>query len=193
MGYTTDFTGEFTLDKPLTSAHTAYLKQFSETRRMKRDEKVAATLPDPVREAVGLPVGPEGSYFVGGCGSFGQGYDESVVDSNTPPGQLKFGSGKWEDNEKLIRSGQCQPGLWCQWTPTELGDGIVWNGAEKFYHYVEWLKYLIEHFLKPWGYVLGGEVEWQGEDPADSGKIEVENNEVYVRNAMVTFSDRQKV
>lgn len=194
MGYTTDFTGQFTLDKPLTSAHAAYLKQFSETRRMKRDEKVAATLSDPVREAVGLPVGAEGAYFVGGSGCAGQDRDASVIDGNTPPGQPPFGSGRsWTDLQEQIKAGTCQPGLWCQWTPSDDGVAIQWNGAEKFYNYVEWIKYLIKHFLKPWGYVLGGTVGWVGEEQGDVGKIMVTNNVIYVSRGATTYSEPTEV
>ncbi len=50
--------------------------------------------------------------------------------------------------------------------------------GEKFYHYTEWLEYIIEHFLKPWGYVLNGSVEWRGEDDADLGVIYVHQNRV---------------
>ena len=55
-------------------------------------------------------------------------------------------------------------------------EGIQWSGAEKFYDYVEWLQYLIDNFLKPWGYVLNGEVNWQGEREEDIGTILVASN-----------------
>jgi hypothetical protein len=138
--------------------HAAYLKLFNETRRMKRDAAVAARLPDPVREAVGLPVGSEGGYFVGAGGHAGQDRDESVLDYNEPPAG--------------------QPGLWCQWTPSEDRTAIVWDGGEKFYSYGEWLEYLIEHFLGPWGYVLNGEMRWLGEADEDRGTIRVADNVV---------------
>jgi hypothetical protein len=38
------------------------------------------------------------------------------------------------------------------------------------------LEYLIDHFLAPWGYVLNGEVNWQGEREDDTGKIIVADN-----------------
>ena len=57
MGYTTKFEGCFTLDKPLAPEHAAYLKAFNATRRMKRDQFKAAELPDPIRDAAGLPLG----------------------------------------------------------------------------------------------------------------------------------------
>jgi hypothetical protein len=60
--------------------------------------------------------------------------------------------------------------------PSPEGDELRWDQGEKFYDYVEWLGYVIEHFMKPWGRVLDGEVEWQGDDSDDSGKIIVASN-----------------
>jgi hypothetical protein len=142
----------------LKPAHAAYLRAFNDTRRMRRDADRAQRLADPIREAVGLPIGIEAGYFVGGTGPGGQDRDDSIMDYNQPP------------------SGQ--PGLWCKWTPNEDGTGLVWDGAEKFYDYIEWLEYLIKHFLAPWGYVLNGRVDWQGEETADRGSIIVEQNRV---------------
>lgn len=158
MGYTTDFYGHFAVTKPLSLAQVSYLKKFAETRRMKRNPELAARLPDPAREAIGLPIGNEGGYFVGGTGECGQDEDASVADYNSPPSD--------------------QPSQWCQWEPSEDGARIEWNGAEKFYRYVEWLQYIIQHFLIPWDCVLNGEVEWEGEDPADVGVIRVSNNRI---------------
>jgi hypothetical protein len=138
--------------------HAAYLVKFSETRRMKRDATKAAGLPDPTREAVGLPLGEEAGYFVGGGGFMGQDDDESVLDHSDPP------------------SGQ--PGLWCNWQPNKDGTAIVWSGAEKFYAYVDWLDYLIDNFLRPWEYVLNGKVRWRGQERDDRGIITVKDNQV---------------
>jgi hypothetical protein len=64
---------------------------------------------------------------------------------------------------------------------------LGWNNAEKFYEYVEWMRYLIEHFLAPWGYVLNGEVTWQGEDDHDMGKIILENNTVTTKKGRISY------
>jgi hypothetical protein len=151
VGYTTDFYGQFNLNKPLADNHRRYLKAFANTRRMARKGTSEEMPLDPVRLAVRLPVGVQGAYFVGGDGPFGQDHDDSIIDYNKPP--------------------QGQPGLWCQWTPNVDGTAIVWDCGEKFYDYVEWLEYIVTHFLTPWGYSLSGEVEWQGEDYDDIGKI----------------------
>ena len=154
MGYTTKFKGRFALDKPLAPEHAEYLHKFNHTRRMKRADYDAATRPDPIREAAGLPLGgPDAPYFVGGIGDFGQGTDKSVREHNSPPAG--------------------QPGLWCQWQPTPDGTGIQWDRGEKFYHYVEWLQYIMDHFLIPWGYTLSGSVTWQGEERSDRGVLTV--------------------
>ncbi len=161
MGYTTEFKGSFAFDKPLTGEQTAYLQKFAETRRMWRDASKAEGLPDATRTAVGLPVGCDGGYFTGGLGFAGQDDDASVLDHNTPP----LG----------------QPGLWCKWAPNDDGTELIWDGREKFRNYIEWLKYLIEHFFTPWGVTLSGHVEWRGEDFDDRGVISIEDSQVHTR------------
>ena len=167
MGYTTDFNGVFTLDRPLEPEHKTYLAKFSATRRMKRNTYKVIDRPDPIRITAGLPIGDEGGYFVGEEGFAGQNLGEDVLNFNEPP--------------------EGQPGLWCQWVPTEDATGIAWDQAEKFYNYVGWLEYIIDHFLKRWGYVLSGEVTWEGEDSGDLGKIIVTNNEVMVKLGRVIY------
>jgi hypothetical protein len=158
MGYNTDFQGMFDLDRPLAPEHKAYLIAFANTRRMRRDATKTEGRADPTRLAARLPIGPEGGYFVGEEGFMGQKTAGDVTDGNHSP--------------------EGQPGLWCKWEPTDDGLHIAWNGNEKFYDYVEWLDYLIEHFLEPWGYVLNGEVKWRGEEFDDLGVILVIENHV---------------
>lgn len=140
---------------------------FAKTRRMARKVKLVEKLKDSVRIAVDLPVGIEGGYFVGAGGFAGQEHDKTIVDYNIEPAG--------------------QPGLWCQWVPTEDGEGICWDGGEKFYEHVKWLEYLIIHFLKPWGYVLSGSVRWQGEDGDDRGTITVKDNVVSSHRAKTVW------
>lgn len=167
MGYTTDFQGRFELDKPLTAEHSAFLHRFADTRRMGRDESITRTREDPIRKAVGLPLGMQGGYFVGELGDYGQGRGSDILDHNEPP--------------------DGQPGLWCKWEPSSDDKAIEWNEMEKFYDYVEWLNYLIFHFLKPWGYALNGEVEWNGEGREDIGKIVVEDNIVRALKGEIVY------
>jgi len=158
MGYTTDFKGAFYFDFKVKPEQRDYINKFSQTRRMARDSMLAKRMADPLRQAVGLPIGKEAEYFVGGMGFGGQGDDPSIKNFNTPPAS--------------------QPGLWCQWVISEDCTKLEWNGMEKFYSYDEWLMYLIEHFFEKWGYSLSGKVDWQGEDPSDFGTLFLEDNQL---------------
>jgi hypothetical protein len=82
------------------------------------------------------------------------------------------------DGKPVRDVGGVRPTLYCQWTPTRDGTGIVWDMGEKFYGWLEWLEYLIYHRLNPWGYVLNGEVCWRGDDMNDVGIIYVRDNRV---------------
>jgi hypothetical protein len=79
------------------------------------------------------------------------------------------------------------PGFWCQWVASDDGKRLEHDGGEKFYDYVEWLEYLIEHFIKPWGRKLNGECPWQGEENDDRGRIVVKDNIVTVQEGKVVY------
>lgn len=142
--------------------------------------------------------GHEGEYFAMDDGQSGRKDDKSVIDHNIPPGQMTR-SGDMDDfekvyntNEKRIKKLTCQPGLWCQWEVVDNGvDGcfLQWDGGEKFYEYIAWLKYLIDRFFEPWGVKLNGEIDWSGEENTDMGQIIVTNNVVKIKRAVTTFED----
>ncbi len=165
MGYTTEFDGRFNLDKPLTVPQFNYLKAFNETRHMRRNADALMLTPDPLRVKVGLPLGNEGEYYVA---------DESQAVL------------------VIIQTPTTQPGLWCKWVPTEDGEGIEWDNNEKFYDYIEWLEYIIENFLKPWGLTLSGTVTWEGESNSDIGKIVVTDNKVASKKVKITYEDTEE-
>jgi len=170
MGYTTKFEGCFELDRQLDEAHYEYLVLFSETRRIRRSKELAEKLKDPVRIKANLPIGEDGAYFVGGTGFAGQDNDKSVINYNGSP--------------------TGQPGLRCQWVPNEDGTAIEWDGGEKFYDYIDWIKYLVDNFLGPWGYKVNGEVNWSGEEAGDTGTITIKDNVV---TALSTKEKEQKI
>lgn len=166
MGYTTDFYGSVSFNKPITDELRDYINKFSETRRMKRDvEKIKENFPDWKKNCFNGNLGVDGEYFVGGESFVFMGRDEdkSIVDYNRAP--------------------STQPGLWCQWIIDENGD-LVWDEGEKFYNYEEWLVYLINNFFAPSGYICNGNIEFQGEDMEDFGTIHVENNVVTLQYGM---------
>ncbi len=150
MGYSTDLFGEFEVSPALTAAHRDYLAAFSASRRRVREDSPELA-DDPKRIAVGLPLGDGCGYYVGAAAEY-------AGDCNTPP--------------------PGQPGLWCQWIPNDDGTAIVWDEGEKFYMYVDWLHYIVTHFLMPWGYTLNGECSWQGDESNDRGVIYVKDNQI---------------
>lgn len=70
------------------------------------------------------------------------------------------------------------PDSYLQWVPTEDGKHLEWDGGEKFYDYTQWLTWLIDDKLKPWGYTVSGSVKWAGEEADDRGILSVVNNVV---------------
>jgi hypothetical protein len=53
------------------------------------------------------------------------------------------------DIDAYNRPAPGQPQLWCQWQVCWDGCCLTFDGMEKFYAPVPWLRYLIEHFLAP--------------------------------------------
>lgn len=162
MGYTTDFSGEFTIDTQLDPIIGNLINGIAFTRRVKRDTKKLAEMKNLSKEEADLRYGIEGEYYYNkdDFANCGQTPDNSITDFNMPP--------------------STQPGLWCQWIYSEEDNIIEWNGGEKFYNYVDWIKYIIEKILNPNGYKLNGVVKWQGEESFDRGEIQITNNKVRV-------------
>lgn len=122
-------------------------------KKLSHTRRVKRNLPDKY--------GIEGEFYVEGGGLMGQAKEKSIIDYNRPP---------------------CtQPGLWCQWEPSDCGNFIAWNQAEKFYCYVEWLQYIIDRVLTLKGYSITGNVLYQGEDVEDRGLIKVKDNIIKVK------------
>jgi hypothetical protein len=156
MGYTTDFRGGLKLTPQPTREQIDYIIAFSSTRRMGHNVK---KLKERFNGLFGLDgeYGTDGEYYVGE-------EDVEIINMNAPP--------------------TTQPGLWCQWTLNEEDpDNVIleWDGGEKFYHYTEWLEYLIENFFKRWGIKLNGTIEWRGEEWDDHGKIKVKDNIIKIK------------
>ena len=166
MGYDTTFSGGLHFNKPVAEWLEDYINEFSANRRLKRDpEKIKELYPNWGKFCFNGELGVDGEYFTGE-NSY---RDQSVVDYNRPP--------------------STQPGLWCQWI---IHDGeLTWDGNEKFYEYEAWLQYLIDNFFEPLGYVLNGDIKWQGEDSEDFGCIHVEDNVIEMQYGEKVYSTNE--
>jgi len=166
MGYTTKFEGKFIITPPVNEELRDYINKFSSVRHMKRNnKKIKKIFPDYATNCFHGLLRKEGEYFVGGTGFAGQDFTEDIINYDIPP--------------------VTQPSLWCQWIISEDGKYIEWDQGEKFYCYVEWLKYLIHNFLT--GHVVNGKVHYQGEDDTDAGYIVVEENKITVHDDLPFF------
>jgi hypothetical protein len=117
------------------------------------------------------------------------------------------------------RNGGCRgshlgnPGYYCKWEPSEDGTVVEWGGREKFYDGEEWMRFLINSFLKPGadiffedagapgdqhvsaakavfnlnGHVLNGVIDAQGEESDDQWRLVVKDNVVTVVKPTVTW------
>jgi hypothetical protein len=127
----------------------------------------------------------EGPYYVDGPGVMGQDPTPNVINYNSPPAG--------------------QPNTWCKWQPSVDGKEIHWSGMEKFYDADLWMKYLIDHFLKPGcaakdalpflqaNHVVEGMIEAQGEDGDDRWDLVVRDNRVFVRRYRREPDDERSV
>ena len=192
MGYQTILTGKFKFNRELTETEANYINLLSTTRRMKRDVSI---LMEQYKGEYGNPFaesntpeaiyGREGEFFAMNDGDFGQRQNRSIMDFNTPPGQvvrswdIPFLEHQTETNRRIDEN-LCQPGLWCQWVVSDDRKSLAWDGNEKFYSYVEWLKYLKVNFFDKWGVTLKGTVRWKGEDRGDTGRIKFVDNVINV-------------
>ena len=65
------------------------------------------------------------------------------------PGNPYNGERAGTDGDRYNRPAPGQPQLWCLWVPCWSGCCLSVAGDEKFYEPVAWLRYLVNHFLRP--------------------------------------------
>ncbi|HYO89516.1 MAG TPA: hypothetical protein VER79_12760 [Candidatus Limnocylindrales bacterium] len=167
MSYWGEYTGELKLSRKLTVIEVDYLQAFFDSRRMTRSVLALESLPDPLREVVGLPIGPDGSYYVGS--TFPEDHDPSVINENVPPGG--------------------QPGLWRDFDVSDDGGSLISGDTDHLNpeRHTEWITYLIVNFLSPWGIHLSGTLSWQGEDYLDTGVIVVEEDSAWATRGILMY------
>lgn len=157
MSYTYDLLGKLSVSPPLNADQVAYIQEFSHSYRHKFAPKWQSW-PNPLREAVGLPVGIEGEYISSAMGT-GSDFIENCmeVDMGTPNNQ---------------------PSFQCCWTTNATGTVVKWNKLGRTFAPAQWIEYMIEHFFKQWGVTLNGKVECHGEEKEDRTLIVVNKNQV---------------
>lgn len=159
MGYSTDFNGMIKISPNLKELDKEFLDKFFQIRHMKRDmSKLKGISKNDIKE-----FGNDGCFYLKDYDNFNEMYDDKTIININDSGDM--------------------PSLWCNLEIVEdNGESFVqWNGSEKTYGINEengWFTWLIDNFFKPNGYVLNGEMTWQGEEDDDTGTIKIKNNVV---------------
>lgn len=74
------------------------------------------------------------------------------------------------------------PREYLQWHIKSDKQHLSWDGGEKFYGWLEWMKWLSVNFFAARGYTLNGTIKWQGEERDDNGLLIVKNNIVTTKS-----------
>ena len=164
MGYTTEFSGQISVNPPLNAKEIAFLEKFSRSRRMDRKN---------------------GPYFVDGTGDFGQGDDPDIRDYNRPPqGQPSLWC-QWVPTDD---------GTAIEWDGGEkFYAGAEWM-KYLIQHFIgpRPLAAVALSFLQ--GHTCNGEITAQGEDPDDRWMLIVKDSVVSVALAQrVTYGEPTEV
>lgn len=174
MGYYTSFYGSMSFNKPLDEKMAKFIRSFAESRHVKRDaDKIITELKDNNIEPKHILPPVPGIENFGTNGKFfarpiylsdkhiipDDYMDPSVIDYNRPPDDC--------------------PGLWCDINISEDNSELTLVDG-KNYEYVKWLEWLIKYFFEPAGYILNGNIEFQGEEHSDSGTITANDNHISV-------------
>jgi len=166
MGYTSYFSGSISVSPPLNEQEIAYLKDFSASRRMQRDN------------------GP--LYAVPG-NDFGQDHAPDVRDYNHPaegqPGlwcqwvpDEDGASIVWDEGEKFYNSAE-----WMKYIIDHLFSAEARTFVKQ--HWGEDLRF--EHFT--FNHLFNGEIDVEGEDSADRWQLVVQNNRVLVAEGTIHY------
>lgn len=81
------------------------------------------------------------------------------------------------------------PNAYMQWVSNKDGTALVWDGGEKFYDYIHWLRWLIKYYFTPRDIILNGEFRWAGEEVSDVGVLKVLDNKVSSEKLTVKLTE----
>ena len=160
MGYSTDFSGSFELVPALTPSQVATIGKVHRHRH----SSPSGLEDDP------MPTLPYAAPLMGNM-------------STLAPVERFPSNAVYTGREKGMAWSGPFPSAYCQWTVTSDGSYLEWDGGEKFYAYELWLRFLIEHFFKPWRVAVTGAVHFRGEDGDERGTISAHGDRVFVHLA----------
>lgn len=128
------------------------------------------------------------------------------------PDTTNYGQNRTPDIIDFNQPHPDQPGLWCQWEPSDDGTELSWDGGEKFYNATEWMEYIVNSLLSEEAnayvqqhvnedprlahftcdHMVNGVIYAEGEDSDDRWKLVVEDNVVKAYDAEVIYADERE-
>ena len=72
------------------------------------------------------------------------------------------------------------PGIWCHLRIGQDSQSLEWDGSEKTYDFIDWVKYANDKILLPRKYRMNGTMLFQGESILDRGRIDAKDGNVSV-------------
>ncbi|GAQ88063.1 hypothetical protein KFL_003970100 [Klebsormidium nitens] len=162
--------------KKLTPQQFQYLMLFCNIPRFKRNVELLKSHSDPLREAVGLPLGEEGEYFV--SSQEYEGLSEELKEA-VRNFSNKLNGVRWYNGAGISVECETPAGVpdlyWCHWRPSTTYRGIKWIGyfgkSITFFHATEWMQWISKNILQKWGLRLEGEIWYQGENRSLTGRF----------------------
>ena len=178
MSNMTNLYGHFVLDRPLTAEQIAYLEHFLQMKRYIWDEAFIQGFPDPLREAVSLPVGLQGMYFTGCNDQTFDALQPGIIRDYFDPFKVPY---EPEEVQQEVKARYplvlALPRGHAPWGPTADDMGMSGDRVDNWREPVAWLQFLLDHFLLPWGYELKGEVVYKTFE-GEEGRFVVRDNRV---------------
>ena len=176
MGYNTYFSGKLAFNKPLDKRLNDFLDSFFKTRHFVYSKNKILEVLNTHGISMSKVI-PPGFTDCGEHGEFLM--DNAFTHLTDRNGNLVTFEDCFDDLMDFNLTPKIIPSLWCDFEITDKGEKILFVDG-KNYGYVKWINFLIENFFFPAGYILNGEVEYQGENEDDKGKIVCENNKIDV-------------
>jgi len=114
---------------------------------------------------------------------------------------------EFADGEVSYSDHKDEPDSYCSFEPDDSGAFVEWSYREKTSDAVEWVQFLINHFLREgaiastssdeqfegftFNHILNGELEADGEESRDLWLLKVVNNRVTRHEAIITYSSTE--
>lgn len=189
MGYTTDFVGNLTFEKPLSEPLREYLKNFFAIRHYCRDVELIKQQLEKKNISLAEVTPPCGIHKndLGENGCFFAPTELMEMDFDKKISQYGITHPTYCKDYNMTPA-DC-PSLWCDWRYDD-DTNSLYLLCGKTYAYVEWLEWLMRNIFSYEPNDLNGCITWQGEDMDDKGQIIVQHNKIISKTTINNIPEK---